>query len=333
MPYRGLFPAGVKSILDPSFRYVPAAHTDITKTFSQRQRDPMSAPASFPALLTQYKRQIELALPKHLNADRMARIALTCYRNTPQLAECEPASVFAAVIQAAQLGLEPGLNGRAHLIPYKDSRTNKVVCQMIPGWKGLVELSQRSGRCSVWTGVIYQGQKFDYQQGDAPHLLINDIAKEDDSTKIAYAYACGRVKGSDWPVLELWTAERIRKHRDRYNRIGKKHYSYENWEMYARKVVLLQVLKYLPATPELEAAIILNDAAEIGAQRLTIEDAIEGTFVPTPADELIAEHDDMKAAKSVKELAEIFTKLTAEEKKTFKAYYDIRHGELEQVQE
>src|SRR4029434_700085 len=210
---------------------------------------------------------------------------------------------------------------------------NKVVCQMIPGWKGLVELSQRSGRCSVWTGVIYQGQKFDYQQGDAPHLLINDIAKEDDSTKIAYAYACGRVKGSDWPVLELWTAERIRKHRARYNRIGKKHYSYENWEMYARKVVLLQVLKYLPATPELEAAIILHDAGESGAQRLTIEDAIEATFVPTPADELIAEHDDMKAAKSVKELAEIFTKLTAEEKKTFKAYYDIRHGELEQVQE
>src|SRR4029434_2936045 len=113
MPYRGLFPAGVKSILDPSFRYVPARDTDITKTFSQRQRDPMSAPnATFPALLTQYKRQIELALPKHLNADRMARIALTCYRNTPQLAECEPASVFAAVIQAAQLSLEPGLNGR-----------------------------------------------------------------------------------------------------------------------------------------------------------------------------------------------------------------------------
>jgi recombination protein RecT len=283
--------------------------------------------ASFPALLTQYKRQIELALPKHLNADRMARIALTCYRSTPELAKCEPASVFAAVIQAAQLGLEPGLNGRAYLIPHGKT------CTFIPGWKGLVELAQRAGRCSVWTGVIYEGQKFQYQQGDAPALLINEIPKEDDPKKIGYAYAVGRVKGSDWPVIELWAAPRITKHRDRYNKVGKKHYSYENWEMYCRKVVLLQVLKYLPSTPELEAAIILNDAAEMNAQHLTIQDAIEGTFVPTPAGEIIAEHDELKAAKSIQELAAVFTKFSADEKQTYQAYYDIRHGELEQVPE
>lgn len=277
---------------------------------------------SFPALLEAHKKQIALALPKHLSADRMARIALTCFRTTPKLGECDPTSVFAAVIQAAQLGLEPGLNGRAFLIPYGST------CQFIPGWKGLVELVNRSGRASVWTGVIYQGQRFDYQQGDTPRLVIPDISNEDNPQLIAYAYAVGRVKGADQPVIELWSREKIEKHRDRYNKVGKKHYSYENFEMYARKVPLLQVLKYLPSTPELEAAIILNDAAEINAQHLTVKDAIEGTFVPVPAEEIIAEHEGMKNARNIQELAGIFNALSAEDKKKHKTYYEIRHTEF-----
>lgn len=285
----------------------------------------MNAPEvknTFPALLEAHKKQIALALPKHLNADRMARIALTCFRTTPKLGECDPTSVFAAVIQAAQLGLEPGLNGRAFLIPYGN------VCQFIPGWKGLVELVNRSGRASVWTGVIYQGQKFDYQQGDTPRLSITEISNEDNPALIAYAYAVGRVKGADQPVIELWSREKIEKHRDRYNKVGKSHYSYENFEMYARKVPLLQVLKYLPATPELEAALILNDAAEMNAQHLTIKDAIEGTFVPVPADEIVAEHEGLKNAKSIQELATMFNALPAQDKAKYKTFYEVRHAEF-----
>jgi recombinational DNA repair protein RecT len=71
---------------------------------------------------------------------------------------------------------------------------------------------------------------------------------------------------------------KVRKHRDRYNKVGDKHYSYENWEMYGRKVVLLQVLKYMPCSPELVAAMALNDAAEIGAQKIDLKDAIEGSW-------------------------------------------------------
>jgi len=285
----------------------------------------MNAPeqkTSFPALLEAHKRQIALALPKHLSADRMCRIALTAFRTTPKLGECDPTSVFAAVIQAAQLGLEPGLNGRCYLIPYGNT------CTFVPGWKGLVELVNRSGRASVWTGVIYQGQKFDYQQGDSPKLSIPDISNEDNPELIAYTYAVGRVKGADQPVIELWSKEKIEKHRDKYNKVGKQHYSYKHWEMYARKVPLLQVLKYLPATPELEAALILNDAAEMNAQHLTIKDAIEGTFVPIPAEEIVNEHEGLKAAKSIKELAEIFNKFDADEKKKFKNFYEVRHQEF-----
>jgi hypothetical protein len=46
----------------------------------------------------------------------------------------------------------------------------------------------------------------------------------------------------------------------------------------------LQVIKYMPASADLAAAISLNDAAEIGQQNLTVQDAIDGTWVPVQDD-------------------------------------------------
>ena len=94
---------------------------------------------SFPAMLEKFKGEIARALPKHINPDRMARIALTAFRMTPKLAECDPRSIFAAVIQASQLGLEVGLMGEAYLVPFGDQ------CQLIPGYTGLMKLARQSG--------------------------------------------------------------------------------------------------------------------------------------------------------------------------------------------
>jgi len=229
--------------------------------------------AAFPALLQQSIAEIKRALPQHCSADRMSRIALTAFRRTPKLGNCDPRSVLAAVIQSAQLGLEPDTLGRAYLIPYGTE------CQFIPGWKGLVDLMNRSGQGTVWTGAVFDGDFFEYELGDSPHVKHRPKG-DDDPDKMICAYAIGRVKGAEWPVIEVWNAARIRRHRDRYNKVGKKHYSYENWEMYARKVVLLQVLKYMPASAEMARAIALNDAAEFGAQKLNIDDAIDGVYVP-----------------------------------------------------
>ena len=225
--------------------------------------------------------EIRRALPKHLNADRMSRIALTAFRRTPKLADCDPRSVFAAVIQAAQLGLEPDTLGRSYLIPYANRKKtpegwkSTMECQFVPGWKGLVDLMNRSGQGSAWTGAIREGDFFEYQLGDSPFLKHRPTG---DDGNITHVYAIGRAKGSDWPVIEVWSMPAIWKHRDRYNKVGERHYSYANPEMYARKVVLLQVLKYMPCSPELATAMSLNDAAEIGEQHLDLKDAIAGTW-------------------------------------------------------
>ncbi len=232
-------------------------------------------PETFPAMIDQLKKQVALALPKHLNADRMARIALTEFRKNPALAKCNPTTVFASVIIAAQVGLEPGVMGQGYLIPYKDT------CQFVPGWQGLVDLAQRSGRSSVWTGAVFAGDEFEWEFGTSPYIKHKPCG-ENDPAKLLYTYAVGRVKGAEFPIIEVWPMARVWSHRDRFNKVGTRHYSYAHPEMYARKVPLLQVLKYLPKSAELALAVELENAAETSGQRLDISDAIDGTFSCAP---------------------------------------------------
>lgn len=253
-----------------------------------------AAPKSFPSMLQAYKAQIALALPKHLNADRMARIALTAFRNSPNLANCKPESVFAAVIMGSQLGLEPGIMGQAYLIPYGNE------AQFVPGWQGYVDLVSRAGRASVWTGAVFQGDHFDYGLGDRPFITH----KEDpngtrDPAALTHVYAVGRVRGAEFPIIEVWGRNRIEKHRDRFNKVGKRHYSFQHFEMYGRKVALLQVIKYMPKSVEMQTLAELDVAAE-GGQSLTLKDALEGTWTPVvPTDDTAPSSDAGQAGDGV----------------------------------
>ena len=86
------------------------------------------------------KGQMALALPKHMNSDRMTRLALTEFSKNPALQKCSFASIASCVMTASQLGLEIGVGGQAYIIPYKDTAT------FVPGWKGLIDLGNRACR-------------------------------------------------------------------------------------------------------------------------------------------------------------------------------------------
>lgn len=223
-----------------------------------RQLAIFSKPAELMKFLETGKSAVEMALPKHLNADRMLRLALTCFSTTPKLRECTGQSILASVVVASQIGLEPGVAGQGYLIPYK------TTCTFVPGWQGLVGLLNNSGRATAWTGAVFDGDIFDFQLGSAPRCVHVPGPNFGDPEKMTWVYACGKVNGSEQPVIEAWPMSRVWKHRDRNNKVGERHYSYAHPEMYARKVVLLQVLKYMPRSIELNNAITAANAAEGG---------------------------------------------------------------------
>lgn len=236
------------------------------------------SPSEFHNFMTKLKPQIAAALPAHMNPERMQRLALTAFSGNKDLQQCDLKSIFGSIITAAQLGLEPGVNGAGYLIPYKGK------CTFVPGWKGLVDLVARSGRATVWTGAVFDGDEFDYQLGDDP--FCRHKPRDGDDEKFTHVYAIGRVRDAQMPVIEVWTRAKVEKHLKKYNKVGGRHYALadeNNFEMYARKVALLQVLKYMPSSIELSNAITASHAAEAG-RGVTIENGIVIDLGDDPSD-------------------------------------------------
>ena len=83
-------------------------------------------------------KELGKALPKHLSPERLTRIATTCIRQNPRLAQCTPASFMGSLFVCAQMGLEP-VAGLAHLVPFSNSKTvngkwiKVLECQLIIG--------------------------------------------------------------------------------------------------------------------------------------------------------------------------------------------------------
>lgn len=234
--------------------------------------------AALSGFLDKLKPQLALALPKHMTADRMTRLALTAFSTNKKLQDCSPMSIAASIMTAGQLGLEPGVNGAGFLVPYGKT------CTFVPGWKGLVDLVARSGRGTVYTGVIFKDQKYAFFDGARRDLIINNETELDAAEDITHAYAIGWVRDATMPVIELWSVAKIRKHRDHYNKVGAQHYSFRDWEMYCRKVPLLQVLKYMPASIELSNALAVNYASESGHHSTIIDGVVIDMDEQNPAE-------------------------------------------------
>ena len=70
-------------------------------------------------LIREMKPQFEMALGKMMSCDRFTRIVVTVLKQTPKLASCNVPSLMGALMQSAQLGLEPNTpTGQAYLIPF-----------------------------------------------------------------------------------------------------------------------------------------------------------------------------------------------------------------------
>lgn len=242
--------------------------SELLKAVATGQEKRQSPVAAFSSFMDKLKPQMALALPKHMTADRMTRLALTAFSTSEALQRCTTKSIAASIMTAGQLGLEPGVNGAGFLVPYG------TTCTFVPGWKGLVDLVSRSGRGTVFTGVIFKDQEYTFIDGAKRDLIIHNETDLDNPEDITHAYAIGWVKDATMPIIELWRVSKIKKHRDKYNKQGVKHYSFRDWEMYCRKIPLLQVIKYMPCSIEVANAVALSEAADRGRGA-----TIEGGFV------------------------------------------------------
>src|SRR5580704_775002 len=164
--------------------------------------------------LESMKAQFAMCLPDHIKPERLIRVALTAVQNTPKLLDCNRNSFYLAVLRAAQLGLEPdGILGQAYLIPY-----GKHV-QLIPGYKGLIDLARRSGEVSnIIAKEVCKNDEFtvDFSQ-DVP--FVHKPKLDGDRGDITHFWALARFKdgGFHWDYMTLAEIIKIRDGSQGYN--------------------------------------------------------------------------------------------------------------------
>jgi recombination protein RecT len=214
------------------------------------QKTPASPANTIAAYLKKMGPEIEKALPSHMNPDRMARIALTTIRTNPKLLEASIPSLLGAVMQAAQLGLEPGLIGHCYLVPFRNGKTGQTDVQFIIGYKGMIDLARRSGQIeNIYAHAVYSNDEFDYELGLEPKLKHKPYM-EGDRGEFIGAYAVAHFKDGGYQ-FEFMPKSEIDKRRKRSKAANNGPWVTDFEEM-AKKTVIRHMWKYLPISIEIQ---------------------------------------------------------------------------------
>lgn len=227
-------------------------------------------------------KQLESALPKFLNAERFLRTCYTAVLRNPKLLDCSKESLLSAMIEAAQLGLEPIL-GKAALVPYD----NKVTFQ--PMFRGLIDIALRSDKISNITAHgVYEKDYFKIEYG-TEETLVHRPYFEGDRGEIIGAYTVWFFKDGTTTHLYMSKSD-ILKIRDRspawkaYKKKGKLcPWNTDEGEM-MKKTVIKRHSKLQPCSVEFEQIVEYDNILERGEVKTLISKPSD--IPPSPADEL-----------------------------------------------
>jgi recombination protein RecT len=233
--------------------------------------------------------QIKVALPKHLDPDRMARVALTALRTVPKLAQCDRYSFAACILQAAQLGLEVCTPlGHAYLIPRKNQ------CTLLIGYRGMLDLARRSGQVSsLYAHTVHEGDAFSYRLGLDPtldHVPNVDVEQNEKTMTFVYAVAKLRTGEHDRQFVVL-SKRQVNERKARG--AGGNAWSTDYLAM-AKKTAVRALFTWLPSSPEMAIAAAIDEEPRITkALDANVAEALDAMKLPPPAevdDDGVIEH-------------------------------------------
>lgn len=208
---------------------------------------------SIAELIKVMKPEIERALPEVITPERFTRMALSALNTTPKLAECSQMSFLSALMNAAQLGLEPNTPlGQAYLIPYKNK--SGLECQFQIGYKGLLDLAYRNPEMQiVQAHEVYENDEFDYELGMNPKLVHKPILGDRGELRLFYGMFRLTNGGFGFEVMSKTAVESYaREYSQSYDS------SFSPWQKnfidMAKKTVIKKALKYAPLRTDFRRA-------------------------------------------------------------------------------
>ncbi len=206
--------------------------------------------------------EIKKALPEVITPERFTRMALSALNNTPKLAECDQMSFLAALMNAAQLGLEPNTPlGQAYLIPYKNK--GRLECQFQIGYKGLIDLSYRNPLVqTIQAQAVYENDEFEYELGLDSKLVHRPVLR--DRGEIILFYGLFKLTNGGYG-FEVMSREDMDTYAKEYSKAFDSSYSpwKSNYIGMAKKTVIKQALKYAPLKSDFRRALSTDETIKM----------------------------------------------------------------------
>lgn len=186
--------------------------------------------------------------------------------NNKMLQACEPLTLMYAGIKATALDLPLDQNlGCAYVIPYNNKRAGKVEAQFQMGYKGFIQLAQRSGQFTTMnTRTLHEGEikEEDLLTGE---LKLQRVSDREKKPVIGYVAFFRLVNGFSKSLY--MTKEEVEAHANRYSQTYSNQRTRNNstwttnFDAMAEKTVLKLLLsKYAPLSIDMQNAVKADQA-------------------------------------------------------------------------
>lgn len=227
-------------------------------------------------MFSKYKGDVANILPSHLTPERIIHLALSEFRRNDKLHNCDPRSFVNAVFMASRIGLEIGVLGLAHIVPYGTE------CQLIPGYKGLIDLAMRDGKVrQIYARCVYEKDEFDYISGTEERIIHKPcLEQERGNLRLVYAVAIFHDGHALHEVMTRADVEHVRKSSKGYRPGYDTPWVTHEAEMW-KKTVIRRICKTLPQSIELNTALALADAENTGKlHKFELSDVLNSQWIP-----------------------------------------------------
>lgn len=210
-----------------------------------------------PEIMDKFKQVLDKKAPAFLTS-----VLQVCNSNQ-QLKAADKTSILNAAMTAATLDLPINGNlGFAYILPYSTKQqdgTFKVMAQFQIGYKGYVQLAQRSGQFkNISACPIYEGDT-----NETVMSRLTDIMKKNPPSEVIVGYAAYFKLINGFEKSISMTVQELKAHGVKYSKTAAKNTGLwvSDFDAMAQKTVLKLLLsKYAPLSIEMQTAQIADQA-------------------------------------------------------------------------
>lgn len=167
-----------------------------------------------------YKKLINSTLGDPKKATRFVTAISSAVATNPALQNCDAATIVSAGLLGETLNLSPSPQlGQYYLVPYEDRKNGRTTAQFQLGYRGMLQLAQRSGEYKrINAMAIKEGELIHYSPFDDEIELMycEDEEQREALPTIGY-YAMFEYHNGFKKIL-YWSKEKMQKHAETYSK-------------------------------------------------------------------------------------------------------------------